>query len=33
MLLYTEFRRSTAACIAAALGVGAAAVVFAYAVI
>ena len=33
MLLYTEFRRSTAACIAAALGVGAAALIFAYAVI
>ena len=33
MLLYTEFRRSTAACLAAAVGVGAAAVVFAYAVI
>ena len=33
MLLYMEFRRSTAACVAAALGVGAAAVVFAYAVI
>jgi hypothetical protein len=33
MLLYTEFRRSTAASIASAVGVAAAAVVFAYAVI
>jgi membrane associated rhomboid family serine protease len=33
MLLYLELRRSTAACVAAAVGVGAAAVVFAYAVI
>jgi membrane associated rhomboid family serine protease len=33
MLLYTEFRRSTAACVASAVGVGAAAVIFAYAVI
>jgi len=33
MLLYMEFRRSTAACVASAVGVGAAAVVLAYAVI
>jgi membrane associated rhomboid family serine protease len=33
MLLYTEFRRSTAACVASAIGVGTAAVIFAYAVI
>jgi membrane associated rhomboid family serine protease len=33
MLLYTEFRRSTAACVASAVGVGVAAVIFAYAII